>query len=508
MKEKKDPLSITYTHPSLEEILDNTYGCIVYQEQVMQIVRKLAGYSLGRSDLLRRAMGKKKIEVMQKEREVFLYGDGDKIHGCIAEGIPKEVGEKIFDDMADFAKYAFNKSHAAAYAVVAYQTAYLKTYYKVEFMAALMTSVMDSSGKISLYIESCKKMGIDILPPDINEACGYFTTRDNAIIYGLAAIKNVGKSLTERIVEERNKNGKFTSLTNFYRRMDSKDTNKRSIESLILAGAFDSLGGTRSQYMAAYKLIADGMQFSRKNNIEGQIDLFSSKEQMDDGDTLPHLKEYDTKQLLEYEKEVLGIYLSGHPLDKYAGILDKYVSIKNIELQLSEEDSELGDGQYVAIGGILVDKKVIYTKTNKKMAFIKIEDITGAVEVIIFPNLFSKFEELDETQVFLIKGRVSVKDEKDRVVIADTITTLETLLSPDFKECIILSLDETLRTKEIRQKLLDIFKNHRGKTKVIVESKEDLTKKPFPDRYNVTVSKELIKQLETLLGSDAVSIKS
>ncbi len=503
---KKDALSITYTHPSLEEILDNTYGCIVYQEQVMQIVRKLAGYSLGRSDLLRRAMGKKKIEVMEKERETFLYGDGDKIHGCIAKGIPKEIGEKIFDDMADFAKYAFNKSHAAAYAVVAYQTAYLKTYYKVEFMAALMTSVMDSSGKISLYIESCKKMGIDILPPDINEAFGYFTTKGNAIIYGLAAIKNVGKNVTERIVEERNKNGKFTSLTNFYSRMDSKDINKRSIESLILAGAFDSLGGARSQYMAVYKLIADGMHFNKRNNIAGQIDLFSSNDQIEDEDTLPQLKEYDTKQLLEYEKEVLGIYLSGHPLDKFAGILDKYVSIKNIEVQLNEEESSLSDGQKVAMGGILVDKKIIYTKTNKKMAFIKLEDTTGVAETIIFPNLFSQFEELDETHVFLIKGRVSVKDETDKVIIADTITTLESLLSPEAKDCMILSLDENQRTKEIREQLLHIFKNHSGKTKVIVESKEDLTTKPFPDKYNVAVSKELIKELEELLGTGVITI--
>ena len=504
---KKDPSSITYAHPYLEEILENTYGCIVYQEQVMQIVRKLAGYSLGRSDLLRRAMGKKKIDVMQKEREVFLYGDGDKIHGCIANGIPKEVAEKIFDDMADFAKYAFNKSHAAAYAVVAYQTAYLKTYYKVEFMAALMTSVMDSSDKISFYIESCKKMGISILPPDINEAYGYFTTKGNAIIYGLAAIKNVGKSLTERIVKERKKNGKFTSLTNFYRRMDPKDTNKRSIESLILAGAFDSLGGTRSQYMAAYKLIADGMHYSKKMNIEGQIDLFSSAEDsVDDVDSLPDLKEYDTKQLLEYEKEVLGIYLSGHPLDKFVGILDKYVSIKNIELQFNEDDSELDDGKNVTIGGILADKKVIYTKTNKKMAFIKLEDTTGMAEVIIFPNLFAQFEAFDESQIFIVKGRISVKEE-EKTVIADTITTLESLLHPDYGTCIILSLDEGQRTKEIRDMLLDIFKKYPGKTKIIVESKEDLSRKPFPDRYNVTVSDELIKALKDLLGSDAVILQ-
>ena len=505
---KRDKESITYTHPALEPILKNTYGCIVYQEQVMQIVRDLAGYSLGRSDLLRRAMGKKKTEVMLKEREIFLNGDNQDVPGCIKNGIPKEIGEKIFDDMVDFAKYAFNKSHAAAYAVVAYQTAYLKTYYKVEFMAALMTSVMDVSTKIRSYIDTCKKMSIEVVAPDINEGYAYFSTKNNKIMYGLAAIKNVGRNVVDRIVSERTQNGSFKSLTDFYTRMDSKDTNKRSVESLILAGAFDGFGGNRNQYMAAYQQIANGIAMNKKNNIAGQIDIFGfgDTEETKLEDTLPRLAEYDLKELLGYEKEVLGIYLSGHPLDKVSGQLEKYLSHKAIDLEWKDEEQILQDGERVIVGGLLVEKKITFTKNNKKMAFVTLEDTTGNMELIIFPNLYEKFSHLNENEVFIVKGRISIKEEEGGVVIADDLTTLENILMPIKVPHILLKMSEEMRTKEIRENLIAIFLKYKGNDKVIVESMEDGTKKEFPNRYNVTINDNIIHELCDLLGASCVQI--
>ena len=504
---KKDKERITYTHEALKPILENTYGCIVYQEQVMQIVRDLAGYSLGRSDLLRRAMGKKKTDVMAKEREIFLNGDGKDVPGCIANGIPKETANQIFDDMIDFAKYAFNKSHAAAYAVVAYQTAYLKTYYKVEFMAALMTSVMDSGTKIRQYIDNCKKIGIQVVAPDINKGYAYFSTRGEEIMYGLAAIKNVGKNVIDKIVEEREKNGVFTSLTDFYNRMDSKDTNKRCIESLILAGAFDGLGGKRSQYLAIYKQIADGMALSKKKNIEGQIDLFAiaqGEEETVQRDVLPQIPEFDMKEILSYEKEVLGIYLSGHPLDKVSNLLEQYTTHKTVELEINEEN-DLFDGQKVIIGGLVVDKKVIFTKNNKKMAFITLEDTTGTIECIIFPNQYDKFVTLPEEHVFIAKGHISIKKDEEAVVIVDDLTTLENILEPPLpKNAILLRLREDQRTKEIREKLIDIFRRYPGKSNIIVESVEDGSLKPFPPRYSVTIGEHIVHELRELLGSTCV----
>ncbi|MGL4799931.1 MAG: DNA polymerase III subunit alpha [Cellulosilyticaceae bacterium] len=505
---KKDKESITYTHPSLKPILENTYGCIVYQEQVMQIVRDLAGYSLGRSDLLRRAMGKKKTDVMAKEREIFLNGDGGEVPGCVVNGIPADVANQIFDDMIDFAKYAFNKSHAAAYAVVAYQTAYLKTYYKVEFMAALMTSVMDVGTKIRQYIDNCKKIGIKVVAPDINQGYAYFSTKGDTIMYGLAAIKNVGKNVIDKIVEEREKNGVFTSLTDFYNRMDSKDTNKRCIESLVFAGAFDTLGGKRSQYFSVYKQIADGMALSKKKNIAGQIDLFGFGQSEDEApvqqDVLPNIPEFDMKEILNYEKEVLGIYLSGHPLDKVSNLLDQYISHKTSDLEITEENEVL-DGQRVLVGGLVVEKKVIFTKNNKKMAFITLEDTTGTIECIVFPNFFDKFITFPENHVFLVKGHLSIKEDEAAVVIIDDLTTLEYITNPeDIRDALRLRLDAAQRTKEIREKLIHIFTKYPGKSKVVVESLEDGNIKPFPPRYNVMIGENIVHELRILLGDDCV----
>ncbi|MGL4790482.1 MAG: DNA polymerase III subunit alpha, partial [Anaerotignaceae bacterium] len=318
---KNSTEKVVYTTPMLEKILEPTYGCIVYQEQVMQIVRDLAGYSLGRSDLVRRAMSKKKASVMEEERKNFVFGVGEEVVGCVRNGIAQSEAEKIFDEMTDFAKYAFNKSHAACYAVVGYQTAWLKTYYPVEFMAALMTSVMDNFAKVSEYIEECKKMGVEVLPPDINQGFPSFSVVEGKIRFGLAAIKSVGKATINAIVKERDESGKFKSLTDFLKRMEQKELNKRAIESFIKAGAFDSLGGKRSQYMAIYKGVLDGITSSRKNNIEGQLDLFSfnmgEEEQPNISDNLPNIDEFPQKEKLAMEKEVLSIYVSGHPLAEH-----------------------------------------------------------------------------------------------------------------------------------------------------------------------------------------------
>ncbi len=345
IKGKNNKDSITYTHPALEKILEPTYGCIVYQEQVMQIVRELAGYSLGRSDLVRRAMSKKKTDVMARERKNFIEGLGDDVPGCIKNGIEREAAEKIFDEMTDFAKYAFNKSHAAAYAIVAYQTAYLRTYYPVEFMAALMTSVMSFPDKISEYIAACRKMSIQLLPPDINESFHNFSVSGGKIRYSLSAIKNVGAGNVKALVLEREKNGNYISMTQFLNRL-SGELNTRTIESLIKAGAFDSLGGKRSQYAGVYKQIYNGLGQVKKRTMAGQVSLFEMTERKDEEvykDELPNIEEYPKKLLLSEEKAVLGIYVSGHPLFEYKDILEKYITFTSVDF--SSDYTQMYDGQ-------------------------------------------------------------------------------------------------------------------------------------------------------------------
>ncbi len=507
IKGKNDQESITYTHPSLEPILDETYGCIVYQEQVMQIVRDLGGYSLGRSDLLRRVMGKKEEEVMEKERKIFINGDHE-IPGCIKNGIPANVANKIFDEMTDFAKYAFNKSHAAAYAAIAYETAWLKTHYSVEFMAALMTSVMGNTDKIKEYIDSCKRMGIEVISPDINEGYGFFSTSDNKIRYGLAAIKNVGLKMIGAMVEEREANGPYNSLTDFYTRMESRDTSKRAIESLIAAGAFDSLGGNRNQYHAVYKQIADGITLSRKKNIEGQINLFAfgaEEEEIKNEDVLPEMEEYTSKIMLTLEKEVLGIYLSGHPLAEYEEKIRTHTSATSKDFRLPddiEEERPLRDGQRAKVGGIIVQKKIITTRNNKTMAFVTIEDVLGTIEVIVFPNIYEKGAHyFDEDRIVLIEGKVTMKEEEDAKIICEKVVGME-----EFGESVILKLTEDQRTSDIRNKLLYIFGNYKGNATVVVESVETGEQKPFPSRYNVQVNGRIIHDLGLLLGKESIVV--
>jgi DNA polymerase-3 subunit alpha len=426
IKGKKDAKAIRYSHEKLRPILSDTYGCIVYQEQVMQIVRDLAGYSLGRSDLVRRAMSKKKTSVMQKERENFIFGsETEGVPGCIKNDIPQEAAERIFDEMTDFAKYAFNKPHAAAYAVVGYQTAWLKYYYPVEFMAAIMTSIMDWTGKIAEYFYECRKMNIKILQPDINEGYGYFSVSPDAgIRYGLLAIKGVGRGVVEAIVREREKNGKFASLTDFLNRMEGRDMNKRCIESLIKAGALDSLGAKRAQHMAGYKDIMSGLSLNKKRNVAGQISLFElAPQEAPEGDTLPDIPEYDARQLLAYEKEALGLYLSGHPLSEYEAFLNKHVTARSLDFVNDAGEQGLYDGKAVKVGGIIADKTVKYTKSGgKPMAFVTIEDLYGTVEVILFPQTYEKYSSgLLDGAVVVADGRASVREDEDAKLICNEL---------------------------------------------------------------------------------------
>jgi DNA polymerase-3 subunit alpha len=533
IKGKNNPEDIRYTHDALKPILDTTYGCIVYQEQVMQIFRDLGGYSLGRSDLIRSAMSKKKTEVMAKERQVFIFGEGSSVEGCVKNGVPKEIAEKIYDEMIDFAKYAFNKSHAAAYAVVSYQTAWLKTHYPVEFMAALMTSVLDSTSKVVEYIEVCKKMNIEILPPDINEGYTRFSVSNGKIVYALASIKNVGRPAINSMVLERTENGKFTGITDFCERLSQKDLNKRGIENLIKAGAFDCLGGNRMQYMSVYKQIIDSIGNDKKKNIEGQINLFdigAGNEKAVHEDSLPKLEEYSLKMKLSMEKEVLGMYISGHPLSEYQQELSKYITVSSLDfvdtytegLDSLEDDTpeKLVDGENVAIGGLLIEKTIKYTRSNKAMAFIKIEDLYGVIEVILFPDMYSKYSTLllEET-VLYIQGRANVQEDADSKVIASKIMLYEDLINGNNKPTASVKTLEnkpegTLWLKLSEDKpdgILDevskILGRYAGNTQIIIY--EVKTKKKFkaPQNLFVTISDELIAELTNLLGEECVVIR-
>ena len=428
---KNHPDAVTYACPQLEPILKPTYGCIVYQEQVMQIVRDLAGYTLGRSDLVRRAMSKKKQSVMEKERANFIYGNPEEnVPGCIANGIDEQTAGQIYDMMMDFAKYAFNKSHAACYAVVAYQTAYLKY---VEFMAALMTSVIDNPKKVSEYILNCRNMDIAILPPDVNAGEAGFSVSDGKIRYALTAIKSVGRPIIDSLVQERKERGPFTNLKDFITRMsDKKEMNKRAIENLIKAGALDGLGGTRKQFMSVYVQIADHIAHDKKNNLAGQISLFdiAGEEDKEEFDIrMPDVGEYNKEMLLGFEKEVLGVYVSGHPLEEYQELWQNCISNTAGDFALDEETGEVQlvrDQANAVIGGLIADKTVKYTKNDKIMAFLNVEDLIGNVEVVVFPQVYERYSTLlvEDAKVF-IRGRVSLEEDKDGKLICDQIISFE-----------------------------------------------------------------------------------
>ena len=453
---KNHPDSITYDCPQLEPILSPTYGCIVYQEQVMQIVRDLAGYTLGRSDLVRRAMSKKKGDVMARERQNFVYGNEEEgVPGCLANGISEATANKIFDEMTDFAKYAFNKSHAAAYAVVSYQTAYLKYYYPVEFMAALMTSVIDNSNKVAEYIQVCRQMGIRVLPPDINEGVAGFSVSGDSIRYGLSAIKSIGRPVIEAIIVQRKEKGPFRSLKDFIERMAGREVNRRAIENFIKAGAFDGLGGNRRQFMMVYAAILDNVMQEKKHSLEGQMSLFdlvSEEEKKTYEIRLPDVEEYQKEELLAMEKEVLGIYVSGHPLEEYEEKWRKNISHITSDFVRDEETGAVRarDGERVMVGGMVTAKTVKYTKNNKAMAFLTVEDLYGTVEVIVFPRDYEKYHHLmEEDAKIFVRGRVSLEDEKNGKVICERICSFDEAR----QELWIQFAD----MEEYRQKEADVF---------------------------------------------------
>ena len=503
--------NVQYTHPKLEPILNNTYGCIVYQEQVMQIVRDLAGYSLGRSDLVRRAMSKKKASVMAEEREKFIYGDGDEVPGCVKNGIPAEAAETIFDEMTDFAKYAFNKSHAACYAVVGYQTAWLKAHYPVEFMAALMTSVMDNAAKVSGYVEECKKMGIRLLPPDINEGYKQFSVSDGKIRFALAAIKNVGRGAVDALVKEREENGPYASLTDFCSRMEGGEWNKRGIEGLIKGGAMDSFGGFRSQYMMIYKNILDGIGQARKNNIEGQLNLFDlggNDDVFQQKDDLPDLPEYPAREKLAMEKEVLGIYVSGHPLAEYEEQIRRKVSHTSLDFIPPEEDEDrqqVAEETKVIVGGMATGISVKYTRNNDKMAFLTLEDFQGSMEVILFPKVYQNCAMfLKEEEVYLVKGRANVSADGEGKIIAMEVNPL-ILGEKEPPKSVWLKLGQE---KEVPfQQITAILRKYSGDVPVYIYNEKTKQKMKADRIYWVTGEESLCEELRILLGEKNVALK-
>lgn len=508
IKGKNHPETITYDCPQLEPILAPTYGCIVYQEQVMQIVRDLAGYTLGRSDLLRRAMSKKKGEVMERERKNFVYGNPEEgVPGCIANGIDEKTANKIYDEMIDFAKYAFNKSHAAAYAVVSYQTAWLKYYYPVEFMAALMTSVIDNPGKVSEYIYTCRQLGIEILPPDINKGEGSFSVDNGNIRYGLAAIKSIGRPVIDAIIAERNARGEFKNLKDFIERLSGKEVNKRTIESFIKSGAFDSLGGTRKQFMVIYVKILDQVNQERKYSMTGQLSLFDmvDDDQKAEFDIpLPPVGEYEKETKLAFEKEVLGIYLSGHPMEEYEEKWKKNISRTTLDFQLDEETgrTKVHDGAREIVGGIITSKTIKYTKNNQTMAFITLEDLAGSVEVVIFPKVYEKNQQyLNEESKVFVKGRVSEEDEAASKLICESIVPFEQTK----RELWLQYADkEAYLSKE--KELLELLKDSDGSDSVVIYCKKEKAIKRLPANRNVSADKVLLSKLTNYLGESCVKV--
>ena len=508
IKGKNHPELITYDCPQLEPILAPTYGCIVYQEQVMQIVRDLAGFTLGRSDLLRRAMSKKKGDVMQKERQAFVYGDEEGgVPGCIANGIDEKTANKIYDEMIDFAKYAFNKSHAAAYAVVSYQTAWLKYYYPVEFMAALMTSMIDNPPKVAEYIYSCRQMGIEILPPDINEGVGNFSVQDGKIRYGLAAIKSIGRPVIESIVRERNERGKFKTLKDFIERLSGKEVNKRTIESFIKSGAFDGLGGTRKQFMIIYVQIVDQVNQERKYSMAGQLSLFDmvDDDQKAEFDIpLPKVGEYEKETRLAFEKEVLGVYLTGHPMEEYEEKWRKSISKTTLDFQLDKETgaAKVHDGAKEIIGGIIATIAIKYTKTNKTMAILTLEDLLGTVEVVVFPRDYEKYKEyLQEENKVFIRGRVSEEDDAPSKLICESVVPF----SQTRKELWLQYADkDTFLAQE--QMLYDLIGNSDGRDEVVIYCKKERVVKRLGRNRNVQVETGLLSRLMNYLGDSCVKV--
>ena len=504
---KNRPDTIKYDCPQLESILKPTYGCIVYQEQVMQIVRNLAGYTLGRSDLVRRAMSKKKAAVMEKERQNFVYGNEEEgVPGCIANGISEKTANKIYDDMIDFAKYAFNKSHAAAYAVVSYQTAFLKYYYPVEFMAALMTSVIEMPTKVAEYIQVCRQMNIKILPPDVNRGAYGFSVDNGAIRYGLSAIKSVGRPVINALVEEREANGEYRSLKDFIERLTGT-VNKRAIENFIKAGALDCLEGNRRQKMLVYSQIVDSIAQEKKNSFAGQMSLFdlvSDEEKKEYEIRMPDVEEYDKEMILAFEKDVLGIYLSGHPLERYRNIMEKMISAKTTDFQPDEESGipKVYDGQKVIIGGMITEKTIKYTRNNKVMAFLTVEDLLGTVEIVVFPRDYEKWQSMlnEDARVF-VQGRVNAEDDKPSKLILEKVRAFE-----DMPQELWIQFKDKSEYAEKEQELLEALKGYAGVSAVVIYLKDVNAMKRLPAGYHVRISDSLTGEFRKKYGESNVKV--
>ena len=507
IKGKNNRDSIRYSCPELEEILEPTYGCIVYQEQVMQIVMKLAGYTLGRSDLVRRAMSKKKADVMAKERANFVYGNEEEgVEGCIRRGIPEDVANHVFDEMIDFAKYAFNKSHAAAYAVVAYQTAWLRCHYPMEFMAALLTSVITNPKKITEYINTCRSMGIRILQPDINEGESGFSVSGDAIRYGLSAIKSLGKNVIDVMIEEREAHGRYKNLKDFMERLTSKEINKRTIENLIKSGALDSLGATRRQLMMVYAYVLDEVTREKKENVTGQMslfDFFSEEEKKEYEIQYPDVGEFEMAQKLAFEKEVLGIYVSGHPLQDYMASMEKQITAKSTDFEPDEESglAVVKDGRNYIVGGLISNVTVKLTKTNQNMAFVTLEDLYGTVEVILFPRDYQKYRDLlvMDTGVY-VRGRASVSEENGKLV-AETVISMDAVPTE-----IWIQVENIGCFQEKRDMLYNIIRRAPGDREIIIYSREEKAVKRLPSYENISGEAPVLEELQNLFGEKNIKL--
>lgn len=508
IKGKNNRQEIVYVTPELESILEPTYGCIVYQEQVMQIVQKLAGYTMGQADNIRRAMSKKKQYVIDAERQSFVYGDEERnIKGCVANGIDEKAANSIYDSMVDFAKYAFNKSHAAAYAMISVQTAWLKYYYPVEFMAALMTSVIDNSAKAAQYLYSCKDMGIKVLPPDINSGQGQFTSEGENVRYGLYAIKSLGRPVIDSIIEERELGGPYRTLQDFIERMANRDINKRAIENLIKAGACDSLEGTRKQMTMMYASIVDQVAHQKKSSMSGQMSLFdlvSEEEKKEYEIKYPEVGEFDSEIALGFEKEVLGIYLSGHPLEKYMDKLKKTTTANAIDF-IRDEDTgatKIADNASVIIGGMITDRTVKFTRTNKAMAFITIEDLTGTVEVIIFPKDYERYQRyLTEDAKIFVKGRTAIEDEQDGKLICEKIVGFE-----ETKKELWLQFESKEKYLEREGQINQILRQSDGNDEVVIYIAKPKAIKRLGRNMTVNAQEPLLGILSELLGEENVKV--
>lgn len=508
IKGKNEPESISYVCKELEPILEPTYGCIVYQEQVMQIVQELAGYTMGQADNIRRAMSKKKQYVIDAERQNFVYGNEEQgIKGCIGNGISEEAANQIYDSMVDFAKYAFNKSHAAAYAVVAYQTAYLKYYYPVEFMAALMTSVIDNPRKVSEYIYSCRQMGIKVLPPDINIGEGVFTAVGGDIRYGLYAIKSIGRPVVDLILEERNANGIFKTLQSFLERVSSREVNKRTVENLIKAGACDSLDGNRQQMMTVYSVLLDNLAQEKKKSMSGQMTLFDLVSEEDKKDyeiQYPDVEEYSREIKLGFEKEVLGIYLSGHPLEEYEEKWRKNISAVTADFLLDEETNEvkIKDNQQVTVGGMITEKTIKYTKNNKTMAFLTLEDLVGTVEVIVFPRDYERYHALlNEDEKVFIRGHANVEEDKNGKLICEQMYSFD-----DTKRELWLQFETKEAFEEKEKQLYEMLHDSDGNDTVVIYISSIKAMKRLPASQNIRVNPEIVNNLTNFLGKNNVKV--